>query len=238
MAGNFNPQDHMIRVQGGKDYLPVAWRLVWFRQDHPEWGIVTEPVEINHEKQYAIFRANIFNDEGRLIATGTKKEDVRGFGDYIEKAETGSIGRALALCGYGTQFEPDLDEKDRLADSPQHINREVQKRQQDDGTFGGDEEASNVRREAVRDYGKKFQEFVQVIYGLGMIPDGWNKDQLEAEVINLANKHFKTFRTENNLLEKLPDAQQLTKMLTHYRKLLHQKSEHDAAQVGGPDNGG
>lgn len=114
----FDPSRHTIRVQGGREYLPVAARLVWFREEHPDWGIVTDPMEINQGEQYAIFRASIFNEAGRLIATATKREDVRGFPDYIEKSETGAVGRALALCGYGTQFAAELDEGERLADAP------------------------------------------------------------------------------------------------------------------------
>ncbi|HTD18454.1 MAG TPA: hypothetical protein VK667_02885, partial [Ktedonobacteraceae bacterium] len=37
---------------------------------------------------------------------------------YIEKAETGAIGRALAALGYGTQFAPELNEEHRIVDSP------------------------------------------------------------------------------------------------------------------------
>lgn len=114
----FDPSRHTIRVQGGREYLPVAARLVWFREEHPDWGIVTDPMQIDQGEQYAIFRASIFNEAGRLIATATKREDVRGFPDYLEKAETGSVGRALALCGYGTQFAAELDEGERLADAP------------------------------------------------------------------------------------------------------------------------
>ena len=56
---------------------------------------------------------------GRVIATSHKREDERGFPDFMEKSETGAIGRALALCGFGTQFCADeLDEGSRLADSP------------------------------------------------------------------------------------------------------------------------
>lgn len=117
----FDFKKSLIKVQGGRQYLPVSARIVWFRETHPDWGITTEPIEINHEKQYAVFRATVFNAEGKIMAMGTKKEDVKGFGDYIEKAETGSVGRALALCGFGTQFSPELDEVGggRLADSPQ-----------------------------------------------------------------------------------------------------------------------
>jgi len=117
----FDFKRHLIKVQGGRSYLPVSARIVWFRQEHPDWGIHTEPIEINHEKQYAVFRAIIYNAEGKLMSMGTKKEDVKGFGDYMEKAETGAVGRALALCGFGTQFSPELDEAagGRFADSPQ-----------------------------------------------------------------------------------------------------------------------
>ena len=126
----FDFKRHLIKVQGGRTYLPVSARIVWFRQEHPDWSIETEAVEINHEKQYAIFRARICDGDGKLMATGTKKEDVKGFGDYIEKSETGAVGRALALCGFGTQFSPDLDESTagRFADSPQPMGG---------GRFGG-----------------------------------------------------------------------------------------------------
>lgn len=115
---SFDVKKHLIKVQGGKEYLPVAPRLVWFRQEHPDWGIETRPVELNIEKGYAIYEAFVYNSEGRLMAKGTKMETVRGFGDYVEKAETGSIGRALAVCGFGTQFAPELDEGERIVDSP------------------------------------------------------------------------------------------------------------------------
>lgn len=115
----FDFKKSLIKVQGGRMYLPVAARLVWFREEHPDWGIETEAIEINHEKQFAVFRARIYNADGKLMAMGTKKEDVKGFGDYIEKAETGAVGRALAMCGFGTQFAPELD--DGKGGEPAHI---------------------------------------------------------------------------------------------------------------------
>jgi len=105
----------------GKDYMMVAYRIQWFRETHPMGMILTEPVKIDNDS--AIFKATIAipNENGLMVqlASATKKEDVKGFPDFIEKAETGSIGRALALAGFGTQFSiPELDEGDRLADSP------------------------------------------------------------------------------------------------------------------------
>lgn len=103
----------------GKPYLQVAYRLVWFREDHPNGKIVTTPISITED--FALFKATISVLDGskyRKLATAHKKETKQGFGDFIEKAETGSVGRALAMCGYGTQFEPEFDEEDRVVDSP------------------------------------------------------------------------------------------------------------------------
>ena len=53
-----------------------------------------------------------------MIATGHKREDNSHFSDHSEKAESGAIGRALALIGYGTQFAAELEEGERIVDSP------------------------------------------------------------------------------------------------------------------------
>lgn len=103
----------------GKDYLQVAHRLVWCREEHPEWAIETEFVSLTNTG--ALAKATIREQSGRVLATAHKRETSQGFADFEEKAETGAIGRALALCGYGTQFTEDLDEGDRLADSPVHV---------------------------------------------------------------------------------------------------------------------
>lgn len=100
----------------GKDYLQVAHRLVWFREERPEWSIVTEMVTLTDS--HAIAKATIIDPDGRIIATAHKREDKVHFADFMEKAETSSIGRALALVGYGTQFAEELDEGDRVVDAP------------------------------------------------------------------------------------------------------------------------
>ena len=99
----------------GKAYLQVAHRLVWFREEHPDWSITTT---MSHTEKMAISRAEIRDEKGYTVATAHKRETVEGFYDFVEKAETGAIGRALALCGYGTQFTDDLEEGERLADAP------------------------------------------------------------------------------------------------------------------------
>ena len=105
----------MLILQG-KDYLPVAQRLIWFREEHPDWSIETYITQL--EGNATLARAVIKDSTGRIVSTSHKYENEKGFRDHIEKAETGSIGRALALIGYGTQFAPDLDEQERIVDSP------------------------------------------------------------------------------------------------------------------------
>lgn len=114
----FAPADHMVKLQG-KDYLLVAARVLWARQEHADWSIVTEPTLIGD----AIYmRATIMDGDGRVLATAHKavRRDGRGaVGQYpVEAAETGAIGRALGLCGYGT-LAGDLGEDDaEIADAP------------------------------------------------------------------------------------------------------------------------
>ena len=101
----------------GKDYLEVKYRLVWFREEKPNWTIETEFVSVTDKSAFA--RASVKDESGKIISTSHKYEDLQGFRDFIEKAETGAIGRALALLGFGTQFCADeLDEGKRIVDSP------------------------------------------------------------------------------------------------------------------------
>ena len=141
----FNPSEHIMQIkseQGSRDYLPVQWRLVWFRSTCPHGSIETEMLHLDldrdteeevlvwnaerrrnekitkHAKGFVIFRAVVKDGQGG-VATGTKSEKAASFPDFIEKAETGAIGRALAALGYGTQFTGDeWDEAHRIVDSP------------------------------------------------------------------------------------------------------------------------
>lgn len=91
---------------GGRDYLEVKWRLLWLRTAHPEAIIATELVRL--EGDMALFRAKV-SIPGSGEATGWGSETAADFEDYIEKAETKALGRALAALGYGTQFCEDFD---------------------------------------------------------------------------------------------------------------------------------
>lgn len=108
----------LIQSKGGKDYLQVAHRLVWFREERPDWSITTDILKL--DDKYAIVKATVHTPNGQIMSTAHKREDAGHFGDFMEKAETGAIGRALAMVGFGTQFcEEDFDEGERIVDSPQ-----------------------------------------------------------------------------------------------------------------------
>ena len=138
-GNTFDPNKYMLKLPKTKkvkmangqvryeqvdaDYLPVAPRIAWFRRDHPDWSIITKTEELANKA--VVMKAIIRNSDRRIIATARKKETEIGFPDYIEKAETGAVGRALAMCGYGTLQAPEFDEGERIADSPIEQNETV-----------------------------------------------------------------------------------------------------------------
>jgi hypothetical protein len=141
----FNPNEHLMQIKnknGSADYLQVCWRLVWFRQECPQGTIESEMVLLDldretEEESYAwnnearrsekvtkrasgiaIFKAIVTDGKGGK-AEAYKCEKAASFGDYIEKANTGAVGRALAMLGFGTQFTGDeLNEEHRIVDAP------------------------------------------------------------------------------------------------------------------------
>lgn len=110
----FNPNEHLMDLKG-KKYLQVMWRLVWFREDKPLWCIDTKLEQLTDN--HAVFSARIYDENGAQKSAGYGSESVKDFRDFIEKAETKAVGRALAMLGYGTQFAPELDEEERIVDS-------------------------------------------------------------------------------------------------------------------------
>jgi hypothetical protein len=91
------------RLRQGGIHLGAAYSIMWFRDDHPNWGIGTEMLEYN--ETYALFRATICDENGVLKGSGHKRVLKSEFpGAYLEKAETGAIARALDTLGYGTEF--------------------------------------------------------------------------------------------------------------------------------------
>lgn len=116
--GKFDPTRHLrqLRGRGGNtDYLDVKWRLVWLRSEHPDAQIATEHVTITSDM--AIFKAQV-TIPGGGSATGYGSETSKDFTDFIEKAETKALGRALIALGYGTPYAQDFGEDEVVETTP------------------------------------------------------------------------------------------------------------------------
>jgi hypothetical protein len=111
----FDPRKYLIRIDRG-DYLEVKWRLAWLRAEHPDAHIETRLAELENDR--AVFQARVTLPDGGS-ATGWGSESAADFRDFIEKAETKAIGRALAALGFGTQFCTDFDMAEgQVVDAP------------------------------------------------------------------------------------------------------------------------
>lgn len=123
---DFDPNNHIMQLKG-KDYIDVQHRLLWFIRDQRALivaGLATMPyvvktdlVELDRERGWAHFLTYVRDVLGNE-ATMFGSESAKDFGDYIEKASTKSLGRALLALGYGTAFAPEISEGDRVVDSP------------------------------------------------------------------------------------------------------------------------
>ena len=87
----------------GRDYAEVNQRIKAFRMVHPSGAIITDMV--SNEGGVCVFRATIYDEEQRVIGTGTAYEkEASNFinkTSYIENCETSAVGRALGMCGFG-----------------------------------------------------------------------------------------------------------------------------------------
>lgn len=145
MANAFNPSEHLLNIGTDKKprmYLETKYRLVWLREQCPEATIDTEILHMDldrevsaevfewdevqrksvkvtkHGQGLVIFKATIKLPNG-AIGTGTKMQNGAEFSEWLEKCETGAIGRALASLGYGTAATDEMSEGEgRVVDAP------------------------------------------------------------------------------------------------------------------------
>ncbi len=123
---DFDPNDHLMQLKG-RDYLNVQSRLLWFIRDQralivaglatTPYVIQTELVELDRENGWAHYKTFVRDVLGNE-ATMYGSEAAKDFPDYTEKASTKSLGRALLALGYGTAFAPEMDEGERVVDTP------------------------------------------------------------------------------------------------------------------------
>lgn len=141
----FDPSQHLSTIKG-QDYLEVKWRLAWLRSEHPD-AVISTQLE-SHLEERAIFSARVELTDGGS-ATGWGSETAGSFGNYIEKAETKAIGRALAALGFGTQFCMDFDdgpETGVLADAPVQLRRTNQRPAGQEARIQADEPMSGKQK--------------------------------------------------------------------------------------------
>lgn len=91
----------------GKEYQTVAYRVGKFREKFPAYALQTQIV--SRDEECVVMLATIFDEKGRLIATGHSEEYRKSSQinrtSALENAETSAIGRALAAFGLGgTEF--------------------------------------------------------------------------------------------------------------------------------------
>lgn len=114
----------------GKPYLQIAHRLVWLTEKYDHYTIDSQFLKLEDDHSICRSCINVYDADGKLVrsSVGTKKETQKDFPDFVEKSETGSIGRALASIGIGTQFcTQDMEEGMRLADAPIPIAQKTSK---------------------------------------------------------------------------------------------------------------
>lgn len=87
----------------GKDYVMVNERLMAFREEHPDYSLVSELV--HYDENSCIIKASVIDEKGVVRATGYAQEDKSSSminkTSFIENCETSAWGRALGNFGYG-----------------------------------------------------------------------------------------------------------------------------------------
>ena len=87
----------------GKEYVEVNERIKFFREHFKGWALTTEILELDDTR--CVMKASIFDENDRLIATGTayEKESSSFINktSFIENCETSSWGRALSNLAIG-----------------------------------------------------------------------------------------------------------------------------------------
>lgn len=91
----------------GKAYVQVHERIRVFRQDqqYKGWSLITTPIQLDND--VAMFKAEIINEKGIVIANGhareVKESSYINKTSYVENAETSAMGRALGNLGIGVE---------------------------------------------------------------------------------------------------------------------------------------
>ena len=103
----------------GKDYETVASRLKRFREDHPNWSLITDLVSDGNR---VVMKATLLDEKGTIRSTG-HAEELRGSSNInetsaLENAETSAVGRCLGNFKYtGTESNPSIATSNEVIDA-------------------------------------------------------------------------------------------------------------------------
>lgn len=111
----------------GKDYAEVNQRIKAFRMVHPNGAITTDIISL--ENGVVTMKATIYDDELRVIGTGTAQEkESSSFinkTSFIENCETSAVGRALGMCGFG--IDVSIASYEEVANAIENQNKQDEK---------------------------------------------------------------------------------------------------------------
>ena len=114
----------------GKDYVMVNERIKAFRKEYPTWSLVSQIKDLTDNR--CVIRAEIYDEEGRCIATGHayEKEGSSPINktSFIENCETSAWGRALANLGIGIDASICSAEELAIAISQQETPEQIAER--------------------------------------------------------------------------------------------------------------
>lgn len=140
---------------GAKGYAQVNERIKAYRKVYPSGSIETEIEEIKDD--YIRIKAIVYNEDDKVIATGTASEMLTGNDkkDYINKTsmvencETSAVGRALGFAGFGVDTAiASAEDMERAKDNSKRF--EIYK-----DMFIRDEEAKYVIKVVIGDLMRK-----------------------------------------------------------------------------------
>lgn len=167
----------------GKDYIPVNERIKAFRFIYPKGLIKTEIIGL--ENGICTMKAEVYDDEGKLLATGHAQEkETSSFinkTSYIENCETSCVGRALGNMGIGLDYG--FASYEEVANA---------KKQQEDAKNGEDVKISNDQWKTLNNFYSKeeikamYQELgitngkdIPMDYAVKKIEEYWEKSKQE-----------------------------------------------------------
>ena len=135
-----------------KQYAEVPQRVKAFRMVYPGGGIRTELLQDTGER--CTFRAEVYDEEGALLGSGTAFEDKKGTintTSYIENCETSAVGRALAFAGFGIDTSISSAEELQAALAKQEEESEQKEAPKEKRTF---DDAESLTKKTNREFQK------------------------------------------------------------------------------------